>query len=204
MILQQTTTLSNGRAMPTLGLGTWFIEDGDAAKAVRDAAEIGYRHFDSAQAYGNEAGVGEGVRTCGVPREELFVTSKLAAEAKTYDEAVRAIDSSLTTSGLDHLDLMLIHSPQPWQEFGGEDRHEKGNQEAWRALEEAYQAGKLGAIGLSNFQERDIDNVLEVATVAPMVNQVLAHITNVPSDLIAYSREKGMVVQGYSPMGHGS
>lgn len=113
MILQQTTTLSNGRAMPTLGLGTWFIEDGDAAKAVRDAAEIGYRHFDSAQAYGNEAGVGEGVRTCGVPREELFVTSKLAAEAKTYDEAVRAIDSSLTTSGLDHLDLMLIHSPQP-------------------------------------------------------------------------------------------
>jgi len=203
VILEETYTLTNGVDIPKLGLGTWFIDDGDAARAVRDAATIGYRHVDTAQAYDNERGVGEGIRACGVPREQLFVTSKLAAEVKSFDDAVRAIDESLTKTGLEYLDMMIIHSPQPWQEFGSDDRHFAGNREAWRALEGAYQAGKLRVIGLSNFQAQDIDNILAACTIGPMVNQVLAHISNTPTDLIAYSQQHGMLVEAYSPMAHG-
>jgi len=151
VILQETYTLTNGIDIPKLGLGTWFIDDDDAAQAVRDAVAIGYRHIDTAQAYGNEAGVGDGIRSCGVPREQLFVTTKLAAEVKELDEAAAAIEESLATTGLEYLDLMIIHSPQPWDEFGGEDRYPDGNRQAWRALEAAYEAGKLRAIGVSNF-----------------------------------------------------
>lgn len=104
-------TLNNGVEIPKLGLGTWFIDDADAADAVRAAVATGYRHIDTAQAYGNERGVGEGIRTCGVPREELFVVSKVAAEHKTYEEAKAGIDETLKKMGLDYLDMMIIHSP---------------------------------------------------------------------------------------------
>src|SRR4051794_18598853 len=130
MILEETYTLSNGIEIPKLGLGTWFIDNANAASAVKEAAKIGYRHIDTAQAYGNEEGVGEGVRTSGLSRDEIFVTSKLAAEVKSYEIAVQAIDGSLTTMGLDHLDLMIIHRPQPWREFRAEDRYFEGNREA--------------------------------------------------------------------------
>src|SRR4051812_13417109 len=174
MVLDETYTLSNEVSLPKLGLGTWFIDDDKAAQAVRDAVSIGYRNIDTAQAYGNERGVGEGVRRSGVAREELFVSTKLAAEIKDYEGAVKAIDGSLQTLGLDHIDLMLIHSPQPWGDFRGDD-YSEGNREAWRALEEAYAAGKLRAIGVSNFEQQDIENLLEGATVVPHVNQLLVH-----------------------------
>lgn len=108
-IFEEAYTLSNGIAIPKLGLGTWFIDDDKAAQAVRDAVSIGYRHIDTAQAYGNERGVGEGVQTCGLAREKLFITSKLAAETKTYDEAAAAIDESLRKMNMEYIDLMLIH-----------------------------------------------------------------------------------------------
>nr|WP_326185024.1 aldo/keto reductase [uncultured Oscillibacter sp.] len=204
MIFEETYTLSNGVHIPKLGLGTWFIPDDTAAQAVREAVQIGYRHFDTAQAYKNERGVGEGVRTCGLSRENLFVTTKLAAEAKTYDEAAAAIDGSLKELGLDYIDLMLIHSPQPWVKVNQcEDRYVDGNRQAWRALEDAYKAGKLRAIGISNFEQQDIDSLLSGCTVAPMVNQLLIHVSNTPFDLIAYSQSKGMVVEAYSPVAHG-
>lgn len=203
MITQDNYTLSNGVHIPKLGLGTWFISDDDAAQAVRDAVDLGYRHIDTAQAYQNERGVGEGVRTCGVPRAELFITTKLAAEVKSYEEAIASIDNSLEALGLDYIDLMIIHSPKPWMEFHEEEAYFEGNQAAWRALETAYQAGKLKAIGLSNFQKADIDNILQSCTVKPMVNQILAHISNTPWDLIDYSQEKGMLVEAYSPIAHG-
>lgn len=203
MILDESFTLANGVEIPKLGLGTWMIEDDAAAQAVRDAAAIGYRHIDTAQAYGNERGVGEGVRTCGVSRERLFVTTKLDAGCKSYDGAKAAIDGSLSALGLDQIDLMIIHSPQPWADFGGDERYFEGNRQAWRALEEAYAAGKLRAIGVSNFRRGDLENILGVCSVRPMVNQILAHVSNTPFELIAYCQRQGIVVEAYSPVGHG-
>lgn len=203
MILEETLTLSNGVQIPKLGLGTWMIDDGKAAAAVRAATEIGYRHIDTAQAYGNERGVGEGVRASGIARDKLFVTTKLDAGIKDYEQAKAAIDGSLNTLGLDHIDLMIIHSPQPWSEFHGDNRYFEGNVEAWRALEEAYNAGKLRSIGVSNFQKADIDNLIEHASVKPMINQILAHVSNTPFDLIAYLESQNIVVEAYSPVGHG-
>ncbi len=203
MILEEKFSLANGVAIPKLGLGTWLIRNPDVVQAVVNAVKIGYRHIDTAQAYGNESGVGDGIRASGVKREDLFVTTKLAAEVKSYLEAVTSIDQSLKTMGLDYLDLMLVHSPQPWTNYHGEDHYFAGNREAWKALEEAYQAGKLRAIGLSNFEKVDIDNILESSTVKPMVNQILAHISNMPKELIQYSQEKGMLVEAHSPVAHG-
>lgn len=202
MIFDETYTLSNGVTIPKLGLGTWLIDNDKAAQAVKDAVKIGYRHIDTAQAYENEAGVGEGIRTCGISRSELFVTTKLAAEAKNYDDAVKAIDGSLQAMGLDYIDLMLIHAPQPWADFRGGDYIE-GNRAAWRALEEAYKAGKLRTIGISNFKREDIDNLLADCTVVPMVNQLLIHVSNTPFELIEYSVSKGMLAEAYSPIAHG-
>jgi len=203
MMLEENYTLSNGVEIPKLGLGTWFINDTDVVQAVKDAVEIGYRHIDTAQAYQNERGVGEGIRTCGVERAEMFVTTKLAAEVKSYDEAVASIESSLQTLGLDYIDLMIIHSPKPWMQFHKDEPFSEGNREAWRALEGAYQAGKLRAIGVSNFEKPDLDNILEVCTVKPMVNQILAHISNTPFELIQYSQDQGILVEAYSPVAHG-
>lgn len=202
MILNETYTLTNGVEIPKLGLGTWFIDDDKVADVVCEAVRIGYRHIDTAQAYGNERGVGEGIRKCGVPRNEIFVTTKLAAEAKTYEEAVKAIKGSLEKLGLDYIDLMLIHAPQPWADFRGGD-YSDGNREAWRALEDAYKQGKLRSIGISNFKEDDIENIMSSCTVIPMVNQLLVHISNTPTELIAYSESKGMLVESYSPIAHG-
>lgn len=202
-ILNETYTLSNGVEIPRLGLGTWFIDDGKAADAVRAAVEIGYRNIDTAQAYGNERGVGEGVRTSGVPRDEVFVSTKLAAEIKDYDGAATAIDGSLQTLGLEYIDLMLIHSPQPWDDFRGGD-YAEGNRQAWRALEEAHEAGKILSIGVSNFQQSDLENILENCAVVPHVNQLLVHAGNTPSELLAYCEEKQILVEAYSPIAHGA
>jgi diketogulonate reductase-like aldo/keto reductase len=203
MILNETYNLSDGVKIPKMGLGTWMIADDKVAHAVREAVVSGYRHFDTAQAYENERGVGEGVRGCGISREELFVTSKVRAEFKTFSDARASIDASLRALGLDHIDMMLIHSPQPWAKFGGVDRYFDGNLETWRALEEALHAGKVRAIGVSNFQQADLDNILNNSAVKPAVNQVLAHVGNTPFDLIAYTESKGILVEAYSPIGHG-
>lgn len=203
-MLQEKITLSNGVEIPKLGLGTWFIPDDQAAEAVRQAASIGYRHIDTAQAYGNEAGVGAGVKSCGISREDMFVTSKVAAEHKTYESAARSIDESLMKMGLDYLDMMIIHSPQPWAEVNqSENRYVEGNREAWRALEDAYQAGKLKAIGVSNFQIGDLESLLEAARIKPMVNQILLHISNTPIELVEYCQKNDIAVEAYSPIAHG-
>jgi diketogulonate reductase-like aldo/keto reductase len=201
-ILNDTYILSNDVTIPKLGLGTWFIDDDQATQAVRDAVAIGYRNIDTAQAYGNERGVGEGVRTAGVARNELFVSTKLAAEIKDYDAAAAAIEESLKAMGLDYMDLMLIHSLQPWTDFRGGD-YSEGNVHAWRALEEAYQASKLHSIGVSNFLQADLGNIIEYGTVIPHVNQILVHAGNTPAELIAYCEEKNILIEAYSPIAHG-
>lgn len=203
-MFNETITLSNGVIVPQLALGTWLIDDSKVYAAVKAAIELGYRHIDTAQAYGNERGVGEGVRESGIAREDIFVTSKVAAEHKDYSSAAAGIDETLRKMGLDYLDMMIIHSPQPWALVNqSDDRFVEGNREAWRALEDAYKAGKLRAIGVSNFLESDIDSLWETAEIKPMVNQVLCHISNTPLALIDHCTAKGIVMEAYSPVAHG-
>ena len=203
MMLNETYTLSNGVKITKLGLGTWFIDDDKAEDAVKEAVKLGYRLIDTAQAYGNECGVGEGVRNCGLPRNEIFVTSKVAAEAKSYESAAASIDETLSKMGLDYLDMMIIHSPQPWAEFRIEKRYFKENKEVWRALEDAYTAGKIKAIGVSNFLQDDLENILADCKIKPMVNQILLHISNTNTELVDFCNKNGILVEAYSPIAHG-
>ena len=197
-------TVPNGIKVPQLALGTWLIDDDNASDAVRAALDIGYRQIDTAQAYANERGVGEGIRTSGLNREDVFVTTKVAAEHKDYKTAAEGIDGSLMKMGLDYIDLMIIHSPQPWVEVNQSDnRYPEGNLEAWRALTDAYKAGKIMATGVSNFLQNDIENIWNNSDVKPMVNQVLCHISNTPLKLIEYCQSKGIVMEAYSPVAHG-
>lgn len=204
-VLGETYTLSNGVKIPKLGLGLWRIDNDKVPSVISEAIKVGYRHFDSAQAYENEVGTGEGVKNAikgGLKREEIFVTTKIRAEHKTYDSATKSIDESLGKLGLDFIDLMLIHSPQPWNDFRGGD-YSQGNIEAWRALEDAHKAGKIRAIGVSNFLQKDLENIFANCTIKPMANQILTHIGNTPFDLIAYCKAQGLVVEAYSPIAHG-
>lgn len=199
-----TFKLNDNRDIPVLGLGTWMIAADKTAQAVRDALKLGYRHIDTAQAYGNEAEVGEGIRTSGIPREEIFVTTKVAAEHKTYDAAAKSIDESLAKMGLDYIDLMIIHSPQPWAEWRDSDKNfDEGNLEAWRALEDAQKAGKIKSIGVSNFLISDLQNILDNGAVTPAVNQILTHVGNTPLALIDFCKEHNILVEAYSPIAHG-
>lgn len=138
-----------------------------------------------------------------MPRDKLFVSTKLAAEIKDHDQAVDAIDGSLEKLGIEYIDLMLIHSPQPWNDFRGGD-YAEGNREAWRALEEAHQAGKIRSIGVSNFQQQDLENVLQGATVVPHVNQLLVRSKQHPWELLDYCEGKQILVEAYSPIAHGA
>lgn len=203
MILQETYKLENGVTIPKLGLGTWCIDNDKAAQAVRTAVALGYRLIDTAQAYKNEQGVGEGIRSCGVPREELFVASKVAAELKTYEAAAASIEETLKKMGLDYLDQMIIHAPQPWSEFRDTKRYFAENKAVWRALEDAQTAGKVRVIGVSNFLKDDLENLLSDCRVKPMVNQILLHISNTDQDLLNFCKEQHIQVEAYSPIAHG-
>ncbi|MCY9695438.1 aldo/keto reductase [Paenibacillus alginolyticus] len=203
-MFNETYKLSNGATIPKLGLGTWLVDDEQAEQAVRAAVSIGYRHIDTAQAYKNEAGVGEGIRCCGVAREELFITTKVAAELKNYDAVTQSIDESLAKMGLDYIDLLIIHSPQPWKEFREENRYFEENKEVWKAMEDAYKTGKVKAIGLSNFLQDDVENILASCEIKPMVNQILAHVSNTPLELIEFCQKNDILVEAYSPIAHGA
>lgn len=205
MILDETLTLSNGVKIPKLALGTWEINNNQVSKVVETAIQLGYRHIDTAQAYGNEAGVGLGIKNSGIQREQIFVNSKVAAEIKNYADAKKSIDESLSKMGLDYLDMMIIHNPQPWNEVNQSgDRHFEGNLATWRALEDAMKDGKLRAIGVSSFQSKDLQNLINYSDTKPMVNQILCHIGQTPKDLINFSQNQGIVVESFSPVAHGA
>lgn len=196
--------LSNGLKIPKVGLGTWLIDNDKVEEVVECALEAGYRHIDTAQAYGNEEGVGKAIRKSNIARQDLFITSKIAAEAKTYQEAYDSINETLNKMELDYLDLMIIHSPQPWQEFRDDNRYFKENKEVWKALETAYQEGKVKAIGVSNFLKDDLENILTSCQIKPMVNQILTHISNTKTELIKFCKENDILVEAYSPIAHGA
>ncbi len=196
--------LNNGVMIPNIGFGTWQIPSELAAEAVENAIAAGYRHIDTAQAYANEEAVGAGVRASGIPREEIFVTSKVMAEFKDYETAKRSIEESLQKLNLGYIDLMLIHCPQPWDEFRSEKRYFSENKQVWKAMEEAYAQGKLRALGVSNFLADDVENILSDCTVKPSVNQVSTYIGNTPLELIDFCVKQGIVMEAYCPNGHGA
>lgn len=190
--IQTTIELSHGGPMPLLGLGTFRSPAGEATRnAVRWALDAGYRHIDTAALYRNEADVGAAIRESGVPREDVFVTTKLHKDDHGYDEAIRALDASLERLGFDYVDLYLIHWP-------GSDRR----MESWRALERILEEGRARAIGVSNYMIHHLEEVLEGGTVAPAVNQIELHPFNYRSraDVIELCRRHGIAVEGYSPL----
>ena len=204
MIFEETFTLNNGVKIPKLALGTWEIPDNEVASPVQTALKMGYRHIDTAQAYHNEKGVGQGIKDSGISRDQIFVNSKVEAEIKNYQEAKKSIDETLTRMDLDYLDMMIIHNPQPWKEVNqSDDRHFEGNLETWRALTDAMKEGKLRAIGVSSFQPEDLQNLIDNSDVKPMVNQILCHIGATPKKLIDFCQEHDIVVESFSPVAHG-
>ena len=195
--------LYNGQEIPDIGYGTWLIKNEDACKCVLMALESGYSHIDTAQAYGNEVGVGEALKKCGLKREDIYVTTKVMAEIKNYKDAKKSIEDSLKRLDLEYVDLILIHCPQPWALFRGKRRFFEENLEVWRALEEAYKEGKAKAIGVSNFLIDDLENIMNNSEIKPMANQILCHIGNTPIDVIKFCQENDIVVEAYSPIAHG-
>lgn len=196
--------LSNGVNLPCVGLGTWLIENSKVSEVVKNAIAIGYRHIDTAQAYENEEGVGKGIKEAGIKREDIFVTTKVAAEIKDYKKAKESIEESLKKLDMDYVDLLLIHCPVPWDEYGsGRYNYFKENVEVWKALEEAYSEGKARSIGVSNFQISDLENIFNNCKIMPMVNQVYASPTQVPFELVNYCKNHNIVFEAYSPLSHG-
>jgi len=197
----KTLTLANGITIPSIGFGTWQTPDGDiAAESVKNAIEAGYRHIDTAQAYGNEAGVGEGIRMSGIDRSELFVTTKLTNDNHTYELTKSSFKKSLEDLGLDYVDLFLIHWPRPLR---FRDNWQRANEETWRAMEELVDDGRIRAIGLSNFHRHHIDALLQTARIKPVVNQIRLCPGCTQDELVNYSRECGMMPEAYSPLGTG-
>lgn len=201
-VLNQTMKLNTGATIPVIGLGTWQIPNDEVQAPVLAAIKNGYRHIDSAAGYRNEVGVGQAVRDCGVPRHELFVTTKIRAELKTYEAAKQEIQDSLTNLNIDYIDLVLIHAPRPWSEMSDNTGHRyfDENVAVYKALEEAHQAGQIKAIGVSNFMKDDLTHLLANTQVVPAVNQIRFHIGCLQEEAVAYCKEQGIVVQAYSPL----
>ncbi len=199
--ITDTYILSNGIHIPCVGFGTWQVQDGQTAvNAVAAALKAGYRHIDTAQAYGNEESVGQAIAQSGVPREEIFLTSKLANPIRGYQETLDAVEQSLNKLQTDYADLFLLHWPRPVKY---KDNWQEKNAQSWKAFETLYQAGKLKAIGISNFHSHHIDALLQTAKVAPMVNQIRLAPGDTQDEVVAYSRDKGMLLEAYSPLGVG-
>lgn len=201
-VIQETYTLYNGVKIPKIGLGTWQVKEGDEVyNSVLTALKNGYRHIDTAAGYFNEEGVGRAVRDSGIAREDIFVTSKLQSHIKDYEEAKVAFEETMEQLGFDYLDLFLIHAPWPWSEMGKECN--KGNVEAWKAMEEFYKAGRIRAIGVSNFDPNHIQNILDHCEIKPHVNQIGYFIGLDQSETIDFCNKLDIFIEAYSPLGIG-
>ncbi|MDE5566120.1 MAG: aldo/keto reductase, partial [Anaeroplasmataceae bacterium] len=177
MIKDEYYILNNGIKIPKIGFGTWQTKDGDEAyEATLCALKSGYRHIDTAYIYGNEQSIGKAIKDSLIPRKELFITTKLPAEIKTYEEAFSYFEKSLKNLDLDYIDLYLIHAPWPWKEVGKDCT--AGNIEVWKAMIELYEAKKIRAIGVSNFHAKDIKALIEATDFVPTVNQIRYFIGN--------------------------
>ena len=195
--------LNNGVSIPVLGFGTWKAENGEIAyQSVLEALKAGYRHIDTATIYKNEESVGRAIQDSGIPREEIFVTSKLWNTNHNYGQARQAFEESLEKLGLDYLDLYLIHWPNP-KSLRENDQWKIRNSEVWRAMEDLYQEGKIRAIGVSNFLPHHLNALLETAKILPAVNQVRLAPGVYQEEVVDYCREKGILLEAWGPFGQG-
>lgn len=188
-------TLNNGVQMPQIGLGTWPLKDHDAAPVMVTAIEAGYRHIDTAFRYGNQRGVGQGVRDSGIAREELFITSKLDGEFQGENRAIAGLDACLQQLQMDYVDLLLIHWPLP-------QRNEYVS--TWKTFETLVASGKVRSIGVSNFTPAHLDHLLAETTICPATNQIQLSPRITRPDQVAYGRAHGIVTVSWSPLGQGS
>ncbi|HXH35818.1 MAG TPA: aldo/keto reductase [Plantibacter sp.] len=189
-----TVTLNDGHTIPQLGFGVYKVADDESTAVVGTALEVGYRHIDTASLYGNERGTGLAIRESGIPRDQLFVTTKVWNSDQGYEETLQAFDTSLELLGLDHVDLYLIHWPAPRQ-----DRY----RETWRALERLQAEGRTHSIGVSNFHRSHLERLLESAEVTPAVNQIELHPFLPQRELRAVNAEHGIATEAWSPLARG-
>ncbi|KRF32899.1 aldo/keto reductase [Yonghaparkia sp. Soil809] len=187
-------TLNDGRTIPQLGLGVFLVDPAEAERIVSDALEVGYRHIDTAMIYKNEEGVGRAIAKSGIPREELFITTKLWNSDQGTDSARAALDTSLEKLGLDYVDLYLIHWPAP--KYG---KHV----ESWQTLVELRESGKARSIGVSNFMQTHLDDLAQVSDVVPVVNQVELHPAFQQRELRAFQEPRGTLTEAWGPLGQG-
>lgn len=195
-----TMKLRNGVEIPSIGYGTWQTPDGEVAVAgVREAIQCGYRHIDTAAIYKNEVSVGKGIAESGIDRKDLFVTSKVWNKQRGYKTTLAAFEKTLDDLGMDYLDLYLIHWPAAAHQF---DNWAEINLDTWKAMTELYQAGKIKSIGVSNFKPHHLEPLMDTE-VAPMVNQIEFHPGFLQTETIKYCKEKGMLIEAWSPLGNG-
>lgn len=201
MILNETYTLNTEYEIPKIAFGTWQIDNTAVTDAVKTALSLGYRHIDTAAAYGNETGIAKAIAESGLAREDIFITTKIPGEIKNYDDAKKSINDSLKNLNTSYIDLMLIHAPKPWEElFGGSDKNYfEENLAVWKAMEEAVDAGQIRSIGVSNFEITDIQNILEHGRIKPAANQIRVHVGHTPTEVISYCQMNGITIMAFSP-----
>lgn len=193
--------LHNGVKIPCIGFGTHQVEDGEmAVSIVKEAIAQGYRHIDTAAGYGNEESVGIAVKESGIPRDEIFITSKLQNSHHGYENTMAAFEDTMKKLDMDYLDLYLIHWPNPKKY---RDEWQAANAGTWKAFEELYKAKRIRAIGISNFHPRHIEELMKTAEIIPMVNQIRLCPGDRQDEVVAYCKDMNMVVQAYSPLGTG-
>ena len=203
MVRNDFFTLNNGVKIPAIAFGTWQMADGDECyNACLTALRMGYRHIDTAYVYGNESSVARAIRDSGLAREDVFLTTKLPAEIKTYSGAIEYFEASLKNLGTDYIDLYLIHAPWPWQDVGGD--YTEGNIAAWKAMIDLYNDGKIRAIGVSNFHANNITTLIEATGVVPAVNQIRYFIGNTQNEITDFCQDLGILVEAYSPLSTGA
>ncbi len=200
--VKKSILLANGTEMPTIGYGTWQVENSPAgADAVAEAIKAGYRHIDGAARYENEVSVGEGIRKSGIAREKLFVTSKVWFTHRKYEQVLAAFDTTLKDLGLEYVDLYLIHWPAVANNY---ENWEEVNAETWRAMETIYRSGKVRAIGVSNFLPHHLEPLLKTAEIVPMVNQIEFRPGYPQTECAAWCMEHGIVPEAWRPLGAGA
>ncbi len=196
--------LNNSVKIPKLGFGTWQIPAGEEAyEATMEALKAGYRHIDTAAAYRNEASIGKAIHDSGIPRDQLFVTSKLAADKKGYDVAREEFQATLERLGFDYLDLYLIHWPKPWGVEGDGYEYNDQNVDTWKAFIDLQKEGKIRAIGVSNFKTGHLEPLLEKTDVVPQVNQIFLAPGHLQPETISFCEERNILLEAYSPLGTG-